>query len=312
MHTTIEAILLEPLRLFNDPSERVWWGALCAALAIAILWEFTRVGRWRGALARALPKHILIHPSSRVDMQFIFVRAFVRVVLIAALPFGAQALAVKVVLWCYQGVGAPPVVLTGATLVAVYSTVLFLVSDASRYVIHRLLHRIPVLWRFHQVHHSAEVLTPLTLYRNHPCEQLLQAGRGIIVLGAVGGLFAWLSFGKASVAQLYGVPAAMFVFNVLGANLRHSHNWLPYPRWAEHLFISPAQHQMHHGRADIENRVNYGNVLSIWDRLGGSHRYSSEGQPTDFGLEASDRHHRPRSVWSAIIDPLWRRQSMGE
>ena len=189
-----------------------------------------------------------------------------------------------------------------------YSVVLFLVSDASRYIVHRLLHRVPLLWRFHQVHHSAEVLTPLTLYRNHPCEQLLQACRGILVLGIVGGVFAWLSLGKASVAELYGVPAAMFVFNVFGANLRHSHNWLPYPRWVEGFLISPAQHQMHHGRTDAENRVNYGNVLAIWDRLGRSLRRSVDGQPSEFGLDETDRHHRPRSLLSAIIDPLRRRQ----
>ena len=47
----------------------------------------------------------------------------------------------------------------------------------------------------------AEVLTPLTLYRNHPVEQLLQALRSTVVIGIVGGMFAWLSFGKATLLR---------------------------------------------------------------------------------------------------------------
>jgi len=155
----------------------------------------------------------------------------------------------------------------GAGLTLTYSMCLLLVSDLSRYALHRLMHRVPMLWRFHQVHHSAEVLTPFSLYRVHPMEQLLQAIRSIIVVGITAGIFAWLSYGKASVWTVYGVPGVVMIFSVLGANLRHSHSWIPYPRWVEGLIISPAQHQLHHAITSDEQRSNYGSILAIWDRF---------------------------------------------
>ena len=45
-------------------------------------------------------------------------------------------------------------------IVVIAQAVLFIASDASRYALHRAMHTLPALWRFHQVHHSAEVMTP--------------------------------------------------------------------------------------------------------------------------------------------------------
>ncbi len=135
-------------------------------------------------------------------------------------------------------------------------------------------------------------------------EQCLQALRGILVVGVVAGLFAWLSLGRASVWTLYGVPGAMLVFNVLGANLRHSSVWLPYPRGVEHLLISPAQHQQHHDVSEARQRSNYGSALAVWDWMGNSLALSSQGHPTRFGLEDGDRNHDPRRLWSTLVGPF--------
>ena len=48
-----------------------------------------------------------------------------------------------------------------------FTTTLFILDDAAKYVIHRALHRIPLLWCFHRVHHTAETLTPFTVYTEH-------------------------------------------------------------------------------------------------------------------------------------------------
>ena len=245
-----------------------------------------------------------LHRSSLVDVQFVFIRAIVRVFVIGALPFGAHWLATRTVLASYDVMGEPPAVLSGTALVVAYSVALFLVSDFSRYLVHRWMHQVPLLWRFHQVHHSAEVMTPLTLHRIHPVEQVIQTIRGIVVIGGVGGVFAWLSLGNASPWELYGVPAAMLLFNVLGANLRHSHVWIPYPRLVERFLISPAQHQQHHGPTLDENMSNYGSVLAIWDWVGGSLRHSSVGAPSRFGLEEDDCDHDPTSAISALVHPF--------
>jgi len=65
-----------------------------------------------------------------------------------------------------------------------------------------------------------------------------------------------------------------FLFNALGANLRHSHIWLSFGS-LERWFISPAQHQIHHSSAEADRDINFGTCLAIWDRLFGSHRRAS-------------------------------------
>ena len=147
-----------------------------------------------------------------------------------------------------------------------FSVTLFVCWDLSRYLLHRLMHAVPALWALHQVHHSAEVLTPMTFYRTHPIESLLYQLRGVLVAGALTGVFFWLFQTNAQPWQLLGVSTFGFVFNLLGGNLRHSHVWLSYgplERW----LISPAQHQLHH--ADGCQR-NYGAWLAVWDRVGGT------------------------------------------
>ena len=247
---------------------------------------------------------LICHPSSRVDLQCVFIRSALRTFVLAGIPGLTTAWAVQVVRGLWAVAGAPPALPEGWTWVGAYSLTLFLVSDGSRYLLHRLSHRWSVLWRFHQVHHSAEVLTPLTLYRVHPVEQCIQALRGVVVLGSVGGLFAWLSFGQASPWTLYGVPALVLGLNALGANLRHSPVPLSYPRRWEHVLISPAQHQLHHGQRRDRQRANYGSFLALWDWMGGTLSCAQGEAPEKFGLQDEDRNHAPTSLASLLLGPL--------
>jgi sterol desaturase/sphingolipid hydroxylase (fatty acid hydroxylase superfamily) len=293
-------VALAPWRLLTDPAERAWWPALLVAAAVALVLEL-RAGR-RHALRRVAA--VARHPSTLVDLQFLFVRSAVRLVVLAAVPAAATWLAVQVAIGLWAMVGAPTPGLAASTLVAGYSVTLFVLSDASRYLLHRVTHRVPVLWRFHQVHHSAEVLSPLTLYRIHPVEQVIQAGRGLLVVGAVAGLFAWLGHGRIGPLELFGVPAAVLALNVLGANLRHSNIALRYPRLVEHVLISPAQHQIHHGAAAEEHSHNLGAFLAVWDWAGGTLRCSDGQRPVRFGLIATDLNHDPGRLLSALLGPL--------
>ncbi len=295
-------IALAPLGLVTDPAERLWWPALLGALVIAVGWD------WIATRRRPSPRRAaaaLAHPSSVLDAKFVFVRASLRVLLLAGVLAGATWLAVKVVTGLWATVGAPPAPPGGGWMVGMYSVALFLASDASRYCVHRVFHTIPSLWRFHKVHHSAQVLTPLTLYRIHPFEQIAQSGRSLFVLGIVGGAFAWVSHGTAGPMELFGVPAAVLSLNVLGANLRHTHVRVAYPAVIEHLLISPAQHQLHHGDG-VENRSNLGAFLAVWDWLGGTLLCSRTGTEVRFGLSADELNHDPTRLVSALLDPLRR------
>ena len=77
----------------------------------------------------------------------------------------------------------------GWVIAGIFTTTLFVLDDAAKYVIHRALHRIPLLWCFHRVHHTAETLTPFTVYRTHPVEGIIFALRAIFVQALAIGVF---------------------------------------------------------------------------------------------------------------------------
>jgi sterol desaturase/sphingolipid hydroxylase (fatty acid hydroxylase superfamily) len=310
MNERIITALQEPLRLMQDPNARTWWPAIVGSLIIALAYEMiTARGGRLNAFKRGLLLGPLLHPSSQIDLQLLFVRGVVRVLIIGSLPWTIKYLSIKTISFLYAYVGERPSFSFGPDLILIYSVSFLVISDLSRYVLHRLMHGVPLLWRFHQIHHSAEVLTPFSLYRIHPVEQVLQSLRRLVIVGVTAGFFAWISGGQASVWTLYGVPGVVLIFGVLGANIRHSHTWIPYPSWMERILISPAQHQQHHGISEAGQRSNYGSMLAVWDWLLGSLRLSSAGRPDAFGLSVEDRFHNPRRLGSVLFDPfrLWRK-----
>jgi sterol desaturase/sphingolipid hydroxylase (fatty acid hydroxylase superfamily) len=141
----------------------------------------------------------------------------------------------------------------------------FLLADFGFFLSHYLLHRIPILWHFHEVHHSAEVLTPVSVYRVHPVEEIVNGCVGAVV-GALGAAtYAAIAGRDVTPFTLFGVNVFMFGFFLVAFQLRHTHVWLSYGPVLSRLFISPAQHQIHHGRDTQHWGKNYGFVLAIWD-----------------------------------------------
>ena len=168
---------------------------------------------------------------------------------------------------------APEVQLPWFAIASLYALVFLFFEDLSRY---------RLLWRFHSVHHSATTLTPLTLFRVHPVESIAYFFRGTLVFGLVSGTFIWFFGRQLSTFDILGVDLLGFLFNVIGANLRHSHIWLSFGRF-EALFISPAQHQVHHSRSN--GHANLGTYLALWDRLFKTWKPSGETPIRDFGVE---------------------------
>ena len=181
--------LLEPRNLLGpllDPSRRVFWPFLLGALVLCIVvWK--RAGRPLRALPGFLfPRSIWLHPSAVLDYQLLLLRGLAKLLGLGGLGLSAWAVAVGLVRWLdgafgLQQVDGVPLALAGAA----YTAALFVASDASRYLVHRLLHAVPALWQIHQVHHSAEVMTPLTFYRAHPLESALYFLRSALVTKAL-------------------------------------------------------------------------------------------------------------------------------
>lgn len=278
---------------FTDPASRTWWVGLVVAALIALGWSLAR-GRLdlRGAL------RALVQPSSRLDVQLLLGRQLLRA--LGALPAlgGGWWLATRLVRGLDGWLGAPDCSLPPALVTLLYSVTLFVVWDLSRYVVHRLMHVVPALWAIHQVHHSAEVLTPLTFHRVHPVESLIYGVRELLVTGGLAGLFFWAFREDAVQWTVLGVHGGALLLNVATGNLRHSHVWMRFGA-AERWLVSPAQHQLHH--AVDGDRVNYGTWLAVWDRWAGTWQAADATPPERFGIR--DRNHGDDLV-SAWLGPV--------
>ena len=127
-----------------------------------------------------------------------------------------------------------------------FTLILFMTIDFGLFFVHYLLHRVPLLWHFHKVHHSAEVLTPITDYRAHPIEYFLYSAAQVVTAQLVTGVYVVLNHENAHLMTLFNINVFAVLFYSCAYQLRHSHIWLSYGPILGHVFISPAHHQIHH------------------------------------------------------------------
>ena len=273
--------------IFSEPRKRVFWGYLLLALVIAAAWLRWKLGQgWRQIIATTLSAKVWWSTSARADYLLVLINKLL-MILIAPALLTQTVLATGLFGFYFSQFGMPPAagsLLPDWGVAAAFTLTLFLLDDFARYLVHRVMHEVPALWAFHKVHHSARTLTPLTVMRTHPVEGVLFALRSALVQGVAIGSFLYLFGSQVDLVTVLGVNVAVFVFNVLGSNLRHSHVQLWYPKVVEHLLISPAQHQIHHSTAPRHFDKNYGAVLALWDWLGGSLHLSEPGADIRFGV----------------------------
>jgi len=148
------------------------------------------------------------------------------------------------------------------------------VLDATAYLSHVLSHHIEPLWRLHAVHHADHVLDVTTTVRHHPLEMVPTA----MALG----LCAWL-FGL-TVAHVASYGALTFVVqSIAHANLRLPRQAM---RRAGLVLVTPELHALHHSRHPAETNSNYGQLLSVWDRMFGTLLSRPRSEPFAVGLDA--------------------------
>lgn len=292
--------------------ERIYWVYLLTAAVMAFGVYLHRKRRGKnseGFLGFLLPRRIYTHASSWVDFKYMFINKLVK--LACLLPiFLLYPLVFRFSQWLLSGALGPapaPAGLPPESVLLVYTILTALVLDLSAYVAHLLQHKVKFLWEFHKVHHSAQVLSPMTVYRVHPVDDML--GAFLMVAGTSGlhGVFAyWFPTGLSPVT-FGGLNVAIFLFYILGYNLRHSHVWLSYGRAASHIFMSPAQHQIHHSKNSQHFDKNMGFMLSLWDWMFGTlHIPTAEDEETlEFGL-GDDEEREFSSVWKLYSYPVKR------
>ena len=271
---------------FANPQKRIFAGYLLSAFVLALVWLcIAERDSAKAAIRKIFDRNVWLSTSSLADFKIILVN---RVVMSSTTAALVSQITISTFLYklLHGQTLIEPLALhfISAGSVAVIFTVFFFVfDDFSRFYVHRLMHRIPVLWAFHQVHHSAETMTPFTIFRTHPIEGFIFTLRTSVVQGIVISVFLFLFGSKVDLITVYGASIGVVIFHSLGSNLRHSHVKIRYPRLVELFFISPGQHQIHHSTEKQHFDKNFGVALAVWDLIFGSLLHS-EAQTHKFGL----------------------------
>ena len=143
----------------------------------------------------------------------------------------------------------------------------------------------------------------MTVFRTHPLEGIIFSLRSSVTQAISISLFVFLFADSVNLFTILGVNVFVFIFNILGSNLRHSHVGIRYWNWVEYIFISPGQHQLHHSIAREHHDKNFGAALAIWDWLFGSLHHSVEFDTLKLGLEKNQKQET-HSLLNLYLNPL--------
>ena len=288
------------LLVFLQRDSYLYWPFLLSTLAIVLL--MSRMAA--GATGNFFSVKLWWHRSARADYRVYLANMLVFPLLVAPLLLSDGQIAQ----WLGSMSGAQPAAppegaVPGSIAGKLVFTVMFFVAwDFGRFLAHTLLHDVPPLWEFHKVHHSAEVLTPMTAYRAHPFELLIMIWGSTLMTGLVTWVFNLIG-GGVSFYSFLGLHVAIWVFSLID-NLRHSPVWISYgPVWGRWL-ISPAHHQLHHSIEPRHWGCNRGSNLAIWDRLYGT-LYVPGVEPETYRLGLGDgTEAKWNSVWRMYLMPF--------
>lgn len=178
---------------------------------------------------------------------------------------------------------------------AVATVLTLLLLDYTLYVWHVGTHRVPLLWRFHRVHHVDLDLTASTALRFHFIEMLLSVPWRLAQVALIGVpprvLKTWQSLTLASIL------------------FHHSNLRLPWrlERQLARLVVTPRMHGIHHSVAEDQTNSNWSSGLTVWDWLHGTLRLDVPQQEIVVGVPAY-RKRRELTLGAMVTMPFWRRR----
>ncbi len=170
-----------------------------------------------------------------------------------------------------------------------------LLLDGWLYIWHRLNHRIPLLWRFHRMHHSDWQMDVTTATRFHLGEHFGAATLRLLLIPVLG-----VAVLEIVIYEVLVVAVTMFHH----ANISLGRFDRPL-RW---LIVTPRMHQIHHSRLRPETNSNYSVLFSFWDRLARTYRMRRDSGIVELGLEEFD-DDRWQSVGGMLRTPFGRERN---
>jgi len=168
-----------------------------------------------------------------------------------------------------------------------------LLFDLTIYWQHRVFHMLPVLWRFHRVHHTDEDYDLTTGTRFHPISILIST---ILKIGLV----------IVSGASPLAILSAEIILN-LTSMFNHSNICLPkqVDRVLRKIVVTPDMHRIHHSQEKIEHNCNFGFNFSFWDRFFGSYLQDSGQGQENMAIGIVDyQGSATRSLFSLFLQPF--------
>lgn len=236
------------------------------------------------------PKHVWSNPSAWLDVRYFFFNNLTGHFLLLGLMTGFLVWGYELGTWGgnlaeVTRVGDANAQWQEYAIGFVFMVVLIFFSDFWAYAVHYMQHKVPILWEFHRVHHSAEVMHPMSNFREHPIDNFFY----LIIIGfgngfCIGLANNFLGYVPTSPAVL-GMPLLTFLFNVSGYNLRHSHVWLRWPGVWSKVFPSPAHHHVHHSRHPDHIDKNFAFMFPIWDVIFKTYEMPETNKDVEFGVD---------------------------
>jgi sterol desaturase/sphingolipid hydroxylase (fatty acid hydroxylase superfamily) len=155
---------------------------------------------------------------------------------------------------------------------------------------HRLMHRAPLLWRFHAIHHSAEHIDFLVNSRVHPVD---------LVFGRLCAFLPIYVLGLARPSEPEGnlIPALVSLTGIVWSFFIHANVWWRFGP-LEWVISTPRFHHWHHAMTPA-NR-NYASMLPILDRIFGTSHLPKGRFPGEYGIEGAV----PVAWVDQLVDPL--------
>jgi sterol desaturase/sphingolipid hydroxylase (fatty acid hydroxylase superfamily) len=206
--------------------------------------------------------------------------------------------------------GAPaPVLQWSLATLVVFTILMAALEDLGYYWMHYACHKVPTLWAFHKLHHSAEILTPLAAARVHPVELAITGPCKSAAMALLAAPALYVFVGEPTFVEIFGMNLALWVFGALGNQLHHSHIWISWGPKIERILISPAQHQVHHSIAPEHWDKNFAANFAIWDWVFGTLYVTRAREQITYGLAGSLSQVPGPQVHNGLVSayllPFW-------
>jgi sterol desaturase/sphingolipid hydroxylase (fatty acid hydroxylase superfamily) len=259
--------------------------------------------RWRRTFRALISLRYFAHRSHRLDLMLAACNMGLFALIVSQAVI-SMALVSNTTLWSLDTMfgATAPSTFSPLTLGLIWFAALFLTYEFAYWLDHKLCHTIPALWEFHKVHHSAEVLSPLTNYRVHPVDSIVFMNIVMICNGLVIGTLHHILGGGHVALESFALATVVSLGLTVLAQMQHSHVWLPFTGWLGRILLSPAHHQIHHSTDPAHHNKNMGNFIAIFDWAAGTLHVPSKKRPKlVFGV---DGFEQPHDFTEAMVKPF--------